>query len=421
MDRMGLIGAECTCIHNSQWQVEKALESTCFQKRAQQQVKSSDERGASVGSVKSAFTIYWLPLYLLKFPVYNLPLAQVIIDALQLNFCKQLKNEDVRTYNLRLENLQCQLINASCLNKTDAESKAVKDYIQNLTVAIFTEDLQQPLKNIMKSRNLTILSDAIQKSVEEEHIMRSETNSRINFQILQTVRILLSFDKSGEQEISTANVEDTENLPLSLLSKNNPNAGTPQKIDNKSTTCEIHKFLLTPKFKVKTTAPHKKSLNYRAQEVTKDLFGDNATNSTLQITVPSSRVEDVPGTTSMIKTNTKTPKSASVTSCTSAQPAVAATRKRTSVKTAFLTAHKLTGSKPKHHDNKPPWYCRACNEDRVDDIRQCLTCDVWYHELCVELTPADKIFYFSRDCLEKKRLINIILLHNEKLVKFDLK
>lgn len=216
-------------------------------------------------------------------------------------------------------------------------------------------------------------------------------------------------DESGEQEISTANVEDsdgsgtdTENLPLSLLSKNNPNAGTPQKIDNQSTTCEIHEFLPTPKFKVVATAPRKKSLNYRAQEVTKDLFDDSATNSTSQITVPSSRVEDVPGTSSMIKINTKTPKSASVTGCTSAQPAVAATRKRTSVKTASLTADKLTESKPKRHDNKPSWYCPACKEDRVDDMRQCLTCGVWYHEVCVGLTPADKIFYCSGDCLKKK-------------------
>ncbi|KAH9642692.1 hypothetical protein HF086_014389 [Spodoptera exigua] len=215
--------------------------------------------------------------------------------------------------------------------------------------------------------------------------------------------------ESGEQEISTANVEDsdgsgtdTENLPLYLLLKNNPNAGTPQKIDNQSTTCEIHEFLPTPKFKVLASAPRKKSMNYRAQEVTKDLFGDRATNSTSQITVPSSRVEDVPSTSSMIKINTKTPKSASVTGCTSAQPAVAATRKQTSVKTASLTADKLTESKPKRHDSKPSWYCLACKEERVDDMRQCLTCGVWYHEVCVGLIPADKIFYCSGDCLKKK-------------------
>lgn len=212
-----------------------------------------------------------------------------------------------------------------------------------------------------------------------------------------------------EQDISTANVEDsdgsatdTENLPLSLLSNaNNPNAETPHKIDNQPTTCEIHEFLPTPKFKVAASAPRKKSLNYRAQEVTKDLFGDKA-NSTSQITVPSSTVEAVPGTSSMIKINKKTPKSASVTGCTSAQPAVTIKLERTSRKTVSLTADELTGSKPKRHDDNPSWYCPACKEDRVDDMRECMTCGVWYHDLCVGLTPADKIFYCSGDCLKKK-------------------
>lgn len=166
-------------------------------------------------------------------------------------------------------------------------------------------------------------------------------------------------DESWEQDISTANVEDsdgpgtdTENLPLSLLSKINSITETPHKIDNQSTACEIHDFLPTPKFEVKATAPRKKSLNYRAQEVTKDLFGDSATNCTPQITVPSSRVEDVSATSSTI-----------------------------------------TGSKPKRHDNKPSWYCPAYKEDRVDDMRRCRPCGVWYHELCVGLAPADKILY----------------------------
>ncbi|CAG9585537.1 unnamed protein product [Danaus chrysippus] len=96
-------------------------------------------------------------------------------------------------------------------------------------------------------------------------------------------------DESEEQETSTVNVVDSdesgidsENLPLSLLSKNNPNAETPQKTDIQSTTCEIHELLPNPKFKIVATASRKKSLNYRAQEVTKDLFGNSATNSRSQ-------------------------------------------------------------------------------------------------------------------------------------------
>ena len=140
--------------------------------------------------------------------------------------------------------------------------------------------------------------------------------------------------ESREEEISTVSIEDsdgsgtdTENLPLSLLLKNNPSTETSDETDNQiKPTCEIHEFLPTPKFKVNKTAPRKKSLNYRAQEVTKNLFGNNATNSTSQITVPSSRLEAVPGTSSMIKTNTNAPKSSSAICCTSA---VTASRNRT--------------------------------------------------------------------------------------------
>ncbi|KAF5274225.1 hypothetical protein FQA39_LY07329 [Lamprigera yunnana] len=101
-DRTGLIGAECTCIYNSLRTVSltKALASHSnrmveFQVTSRRGAgkyllrkartatgKSSEERGSSIRSVKSAFTIYWLPLYLLKFPLYNLPLAQVIIDTI---------------------------------------------------------------------------------------------------------------------------------------------------------------------------------------------------------------------------------------------------------------------------------------------------------------------------------------------------
>ncbi|KAF5291983.1 hypothetical protein FQA39_LY14144 [Lamprigera yunnana] len=67
--------------HATTGQVEEAFESSCFQRRSERQVESSEDKGASVESVKSAFTIYWLPLYLLKFSVSNLTIAQVIIET----------------------------------------------------------------------------------------------------------------------------------------------------------------------------------------------------------------------------------------------------------------------------------------------------------------------------------------------------
>ncbi|XP_046975202.1 uncharacterized protein LOC124541391 [Vanessa cardui] len=76
------------------------------------------------------------------------------------------------------------------------------------------------------------------------------------------------------EESEGSSCTDTENLPLSLLSSKYCSE-TPQKEENHiETKSEIHEFLPTPKFKISQSASRKKSLNYKAQEVTKDLFGD---------------------------------------------------------------------------------------------------------------------------------------------------
>ncbi|KAJ2951388.1 hypothetical protein O0L34_g13531 [Tuta absoluta] len=215
---------------------------------------------------------------------------------------------------------------------------------------------------------------------------------------------------SREQEISAAPVEasdelgtDTENVPLSVISDNNRSNKTPRKIDDQmKTNCDIEEFIPTPKFKVNKTAPRKKSLNYRAQKVTKDLFGDKATSSTSQITVTSS--EAVPSTSAVIQSNINAPASATA----AATSALAAPRNQSTADIASLTADKSTpplkadGAMPSlktdrssasklnprsstakrrgaKRDNKASWYCPACRKDRVDDMRQCLTCSVWYH------------------------------------------
>lgn len=36
------------------------------------------------------------------------------------------------------------------------------------------------------------------------------------------------------------------------------------------------------------------------------------------------------------------------------------------------------------------WYCPVCHEDKVLDMRRCLICEVYFHELCVGLTKNDK-------------------------------
>ena len=70
---------------------------------------------------------------------------------MQLNSCVQSRNEDVRSYSLRLEELQYKLINASCENKTEAESKTISTYIKSLALNIFLEGLDNAIKNIVKA------------------------------------------------------------------------------------------------------------------------------------------------------------------------------------------------------------------------------------------------------------------------------
>ncbi|KAF5298205.1 hypothetical protein FQA39_LY02629 [Lamprigera yunnana] len=86
------------------------------------QIESLEERGASVGSVKSAFTICWLPLHLLTFPMYNLPLAQVIIDAV--NKDDLLKGS---AYNIR----------RNCINVQAVSSVELEDLLRGIAIRNF--------------------------------------------------------------------------------------------------------------------------------------------------------------------------------------------------------------------------------------------------------------------------------------------
>nr|CAI5825176.1 unnamed protein product [Callosobruchus analis] len=44
------------------------------------------------------------------------------------------------------------------------------------------------------------------------------------------------------------------------------------------------------------------------------------------------------------------------------------------------------------------WFCRACDEERVSDMRLCNRCKTWYHEDCVGLTKQDKDVFFCQEC-----------------------
>lgn len=45
------------------------------------------------------------------------------------------------------------------------------------------------------------------------------------------------------------------------------------------------------------------------------------------------------------------------------------------------------------------WLCSICNEDFVADMRACASCRSWVHEECVGLTNKDKEAFFCSECL----------------------
>ncbi|CAH1994033.1 unnamed protein product [Acanthoscelides obtectus] len=43
------------------------------------------------------------------------------------------------------------------------------------------------------------------------------------------------------------------------------------------------------------------------------------------------------------------------------------------------------------------WFCCACKENRVSDMRQCVKCHIWYHEEYVVLTKNDKELIYCQN------------------------
>lgn len=61
--------------------------------------------------------------------------------------------------------------------------------------------------------------------------------------------------------------------------------------------------------------------------------------------------------------------------------------KKTTKKTDKQNKKRLI--KPKSTIDRERWYCLACKEERIADMRQCVECHKWYHEDCVGLTKSD--------------------------------
>lgn len=184
---------------------------------------------------------------------------------------------------------------------------------------------------------------------------KTDTEPNIQQQITQMAlnksSLAMDIINSSEEEIEDRDgFGSDDSIPLAILKA-------------KKFRSPFQELLPTPNYAVTKNKPRKKAINYKGQRVTKDLFKET------------------------LNENEKTrPKS----------------DKRRTTETEKKTKD---GKKQRSHSDKKrklsseeSWFCRACKENRVSDMRQCVKCKIWYHEECVGLTKNDKELFYCQNC-----------------------
>ncbi|KAJ0180927.1 hypothetical protein K1T71_003012 [Dendrolimus kikuchii] len=165
--------------------------------------------------------------------------------------------------------------------------------------------------------------------------------------------------------------ENEDNLPLSTFKKRK----------NKT---PFQEFLATPNYAVeKTKQQRKKAINYKGQRITKDLFTQGIDKKTKKVK-DISMIQPIKKQKKDLRDN-YTPRDKEINT------------KKINKKWNKLNEKEEKMDNNKENDDLEAWYCHACCESEMLDMRQCTNCRKWYHEDCVGLTKADKEFICS-DC-----------------------
>ncbi|KAJ2941545.1 hypothetical protein O0L34_g14598 [Tuta absoluta] len=172
-------------------------------------------------------------------------------------------------------------------------------------------------------------------------------------------------------------------------------------------------FLPTPDYGVVKTCTRKKAINYKGQRITKNLFCCKEIQKKIkpkEIKISkkkaSTNVKDRSETNNdsverVIKDTKETQKKKKITKkkkSTSAKDR-SETNKDSEEKVTKDTKEIQKKTKPKKEESTTnSWFCHACNEDRVADMRTCTDCSRWFHEVCVGLTQDDTEPFLCPDC-----------------------
>lgn len=87
---------------------------------------------------------------------------------LEMNSARQRKDEDVRAFSERLNNILSSLAIQMTENKDKAVKSAIYDVLEQQRHNAFIEGLRQPIKFLMKAKNIKIHEDAVEAAVLEE-------------------------------------------------------------------------------------------------------------------------------------------------------------------------------------------------------------------------------------------------------------
>lgn len=163
-------------------------------------------------------------------------------------------------------------------------------------------------------------------------------------------------ENSGDIDSSSSESDD---IPLSAIASKLARSKNEDRIINEKEISfkELLPSPALPSIKEKK-CPRRKSINYRAQQVTKDLFAKSSCSFSKH-----SKPEETASTSKAIASTSK----------------------------AVI----------KHHEEKiaeESWYCKLCNTDEKLDMRLCSACKTWYHEQCMGLTADDSENFVCPDC-----------------------
>lgn len=176
-----------------------------------------------------------------------------------------------------------------------------------------------------------------------------------------------------------------DDMPLSELKNDKKQGDIPE--------LSFREFLPTPNYAEIKAKPRRKALNYIGQKITKDLFKEKSNNNTKNSAKPTKK----PPTNANNYTKGQKTK-----------PRIKSSKdfKIKPDKTKVTQKKKLMGNSEKQGkknkkviNDKESWYCPACNMDTVLAMRQCITCDLWYHEECVGLTKDDLDIFICPNCM----------------------